>query len=660
MLTAPMRNVRLLLALSSALVAPACGGAAPAPVAPPRSAAVAPAPPPPDLSAVEAPAALVLSGRVARPSAVFATVRGWTKLPMPESEQLTELLTTEAIGPVLDLEQSLDFAIAVEGKGVLRPAAAVSGAVKDPDRVRASLGERYKLVPGDNGITLIEGLGRRRQGSQDGDDQDADPQDDDETRTCELSPAYGAAPVRIVCGTSRRALADLGPWLTRTAPRAPVAADLHVEVRLAPIKPVIDQQKRFAGLLVTGMLGGGLRSGAGPSLLGALVGDAADFASDLDEVSVDVTLADSGAQLTASGTLSGTSSVLGRIAASHPERSGAPPAAFWQLPADADAASFERGIDDALVAPARDLALDAVASDLTERGAATADVKAITASLGKLATSASAVGASGVDVAALRKAVSAEKALRDGASPAARDEAHRATAEQALGWHLLEVDAPSATFAGAIKELAAAMGRPAFAAALRAHDRGAVPPVLRSAPVAKASGLPPGSAHWVLQLTEPPRRSGPGAAPKTPAPPPRPILVHLFVSGDAAHAWLGAGGDEATVAAKLALALGGAGDKLSTRTDLASLHDVKVGAAGVLGPRAFPALAVALRALGGGTIGPQALDELEGMPNRGTAPIVLSVTAQPGGPPAVVVGAATVPRAVIEDFVTAILRQGGF
>jgi len=121
------------------LVASACGGAEapPPPAAAPAPAPVA-APPPPDLSEVPAPSLLVVSGRIGKLSASLATVHGWTKLPMPQSEQVSELLTSEAVGAVVDLDQPIDFAVGVTGSGArTKDLTAVSAAVKDPDKVRA-------------------------------------------------------------------------------------------------------------------------------------------------------------------------------------------------------------------------------------------------------------------------------------------------------------------------------------------------------------------------------------------------------------------------------------------------------------------------------------------------------------------------------------------
>src|SRR5271154_7001398 len=95
MLQPPMRSSAVCAALVATFsTLAACGGAPPAPpVVAPRP-AEPPPPPPADLSAVPDPAGLVVSGSFGKLGASMATVHGWSNLPMPQSEQLTELLTT--------------------------------------------------------------------------------------------------------------------------------------------------------------------------------------------------------------------------------------------------------------------------------------------------------------------------------------------------------------------------------------------------------------------------------------------------------------------------------------------------------------------------------------------------------------------------------------
>jgi hypothetical protein len=631
-------------------------------------------PPPPDLSAVAEPPSLVVSGRIAKLSASLAAAHAWTKLPMPQSEQITEVVTGENIGPIIDLDQPIDFAMSVTGSGdKMKDLTAVSAAVKDPDRVRVSLAERYKLVPGDNGALLIQGLGKaapREDGADDGDDDDGKPSsaDAETARTCEIAPAFGDAPVRLVCGFTPRALAELGPWLLRTAPRASSAADLHVDVRMKPLQAFIAEEKQE--------ILGALAGGTGGSPMGAFAvaegTDLANFADDLDGASVDVTLAESGAQAALTLRLAGTSSSFARIATAHPERSGSAPAALWQLPADADLAFFQRGIDEPELAKGRDLAMVAVAGALEEAGVKDADRKAVVEPLGKLLSPAASVYGSGIDVAAVRKALAREKALTVQSEPSEKDEAKRQAVEELIGWRLIELDEPSTRITTDLKEVAAALGRPSVAAAYREKLRDALAPTFRAQPpLPKGTALPAGAQHYVLALhpferkAAPPPRLVPGRPPprpRGPPPPLKPLLVHVFAVPDGQHTWLAIGGDEAIVASRVATALGRGGDTLASHPELAPLKDGVLGAGGFIAPRALPEAWQQLSFLfyGASSGAEETLDEAAQLPHQGLSPVLFSSTAQAGTTPAVTVSRISVPKEAIEDAVAAILRHGGF
>ena len=664
------------------LLAAACGGNASPPQAPsgPQPAAQAAPPPPPDLSPVPEPQTLVVSGRLAKLSHSFDVAHEWSKLPMPQSEQVSEILTTEAIGPVVDLDQPVDFAVAIVGSGShMRDLTAVSAAVKDPDKVRASLAERYKLVPGDNGTTLIQGLGRSEDKDDDSEDDDDDDDqhrsdksggdDGDSKRTCELAQSAGGAPVRLVCGWTAKALTELGPWLTRTAARAQSTSDLHADLRMGPLKPTISEQRKLIGMILGSMLGGRMGGAGMRDLMIALGSDAADFATDLDAGTLDVALADQGATGTFGLKLGGSSSTMGRIALAHPERNGAPPATFWQMPADTDLAVFSRGIDDPFVAHARELVVGALRDIVTDAGIKDADAKAIGDAIGKLFTGAAGVYASGIDDAGVRSAIAAAKALGSDASDAKRAEARHAEIEELLGWRIMEIDQPAATSNDALKALVAALGRPSVGAAWRAKDKESQPPVARSAPLPKGAALPAGTQHWVLQMDTTAHHAEGKHEAKKPAAPAKPTLVHFLVapspgvSGskpEGQRSWVAIGGDDVDLAAKLAATLGSGGGGLAGRQELASLKDAKVGSAGFLTARSLPEMATTLSLVFGGSPAGAASDmqETDRMPNKGTTPIVFTVTPQPPGGASSLVATTFVPRGAVEDLVFEFVRHG--
>jgi len=590
---------------------------------------------------------------------------------MPQSEQVTELLTSEAAGPIVDLDQPIDFAVAVVGSGSrMKDLTAFSAAVKDPDKVKAALAERYKLVPGDNGVIVIQGLGKpAREAAGDDSDDDAKrpPEDGGTVRTCELAPAFGDAPVRLVCALSPKALAELGPWLTRTATRSTSTGDLHVELHMKPLEPTIADQKHLIGMLIGSVLGGRLGLSSLRDLAVALGNDLADFAGDLGTASADVTLGDAGAEAAVTLRLTGSTSALARVATSHPERSGPAPAAFWQLPGDADIAMFNRGVDEAVLAKGRDMVLEAVGGALGESGVKDADRKAIVDGLAKLVSPSAMVYGSGIDADAVRKALATEKGLTSQSELAEKEEAKRQTIEAFLGWRVLELDEPSTRTAAGLKELAAAIDRPSVGAAYREKLKDAVPPTLRALPVPKTAGLPPGAQHYVLELHTLERkasapRPGKPPPPKKPLPPLKPLLVHLFLLPDGHRTWLAVGGDEAVTASRLAMTLGGAGDKLAAHAALAPLKDAKVGAGGFVTARGLPEAAQQMPlVLNGATwVAKESFEEAAQMPHQGLAPILFSSTAEASGGSGVTVTKVSLPKDAIEDAVATILRHGGF
>ncbi len=646
-----------------------CGGSPPAPQAPAlaRSSTAAPASPPPDLSPVAEPKTLVASARLAKPSASLAVVHAWTKLPTPGAEQVTELVANKSLGPVVDLDRPIDVAIAVSGESRMPQAmAAVSAAVKDPNLVRAMLSEHFKLVPAPNGATLIQGPGDSAPKQEAEDDDDSSSGRDGGERTCELAPAYGDAPVRLVCGTDGQALAELGPWLTRTATRASAASDLHVDVRLKPVRAIINEQKRFVGALLNAVLGA--RPGAsGPrKLIASAAGDLADFASDLDTATVDVTLGDAGATASTSLALGGSSSALGRLLTEHPERGGPAPAAFWRLPADADFATFQRGVDEPDLARARGLSLELVAGLLRERGVKDADSKAVLEALGRLASSAPGAYASGLDIAAAQKALAAAQASPApgigifGPSRKAESDpqvsARLAAAQAMLGWRLFEMDEAPERAMGALKDLAAAWSRPGISAAFRAKATSAPAPVFRLAPLRKGAGLAAGAVHYVLEIH--PFDGAPSLAAKL-------LALHFVVVPDGARTWIGVAGDEALAVSKVAAALGQGEGKLSSRADLAGLKGAPLGAAGFFTLRGLVET-VALNGVLFGGVAPRGVQEVTQLPGLGTMAIPFSLTApsapsgQPGGAPAAAELTVQVPRGAIDDVLDAAFKHGAF
>ena len=313
-------------------------------------------------------------------------------------------------------------------------------------------------MPGDNGVLLIQGLGRPLAKGEDGDGDDGKASGEGEgresARSCELAPAFGEAVMRIVCAWTPRALSELGPWLTRTAPRSTTTADLHVDVRMKPLEPTIEEQKRLIGMILGSVVGAKMGLSSLRDLAVAFGTDMADFATDLDGMSADVTLGDGGAQAAFTLRLSGSTSTLGRIATAHPERTGPVPPAFWQLPGDSDFAVFSRGLDEAAIAKGRDLVLRIASDTLAEGGRQGAGPQGHR----RRRHEARLDGACGVRERHRRggraqgRSPPRRRSRRRPARPSAT-ETKRQTIEALLGWRVLGLDEPSARSQAALKEL---------------------------------------------------------------------------------------------------------------------------------------------------------------------------------------------------------------
>jgi hypothetical protein len=651
-----------------------CGGApTPAPAVPVQPVATAPLPPPPDLRPAPEPSGLIVSGRVGKLSGVFATVRGWSSLPMPQSEQLSELLIGKGVGPVVDLDQPIDFAVATTGGGAHTHAmVAVSAAVKDVDAAKTGLSEHYKLAPAANGVLLLQGLAPGPT-----EDDAVGDGDGGDHRACELAPAFGAAPTRVVCGMDAKSLSELGPWLTRTATRATSPSDLHVEMRMQPLKPVVSGLKRMFSVVAGGILDVPAKMQGARDAAIAVGNDLVDFALDLDTLSLDVQLADSGVGVKMASTFSGVSSAFTRLVTAHADGGSPTPAAFWQLPGDTDSATFYRGIDSNDLARLRDLLLKVLDAKLVEDGVKEADRKLLADALVKIPSTAPGVYASGVDIDAVRRARAAAAALGSAPDPLQEMEAKRVLAEELLGWHLVELDEPSSRLAAAMRDASAAWSRPGLLGMYRAKAKGSTPPVIRMAPLPKEAALTRDALHYVIELpfgddaaSSPQKTPASPGAPRPVARPKavghtRPLLIHVLLAGEGSRAWLAIGGDLALVGTKLAGVL--AGGHGGGRSDLGFFKDARTGTGGFFTLRAGSMMTQLVGVLLSGAAGgldlglssDDALEDIAHVPHKGDTPIVYTLTTQAGGPPTSVISTLQVPRAAIEDTIVGILRHAG-
>ena len=152
---------------------------------------------------------------------------------------------------------------------------------------------------------------------------------------------------------------------------------------------------------------------------------------------------------------------------------------------------------------------------------------------------------------------------------------------------LMEIDEPAASHVDALKAIVAAWNRPGIQAAVRAKTKGPIP-VVRMSPMpppkagARGPTLAAGAQHLEIDVPFPVDASEPGVKHKKAPAAAKPLVFHLVVASDGARSWIGAAGDLALAAAKVAEGMSGGSTSLGSRPELASFRDATVGAAGFI------------------------------------------------------------------------------
>jgi hypothetical protein len=638
-------------ALGALLSLSACGGAPPAAPALAPAPTVAPPPaPPPDVTAVPAPAGLIGYARVSKPSQFMKIALGWAHLPALRPADLDSALAGENVGDIVDLDQPIDVALVNGGTGLV-PAWAVSAGVRSLEAARSALPERLTLTPGENGAFWIRPAGAG-DGAKKGTTE----------RPCEIVPAAGPTPFRLVCGASEEALGYLGPYLTRTSPRQTFESDMHLELYSEPLKPFAKMMRGQAPALLESMLE--LRRTQAPALadlVEAVVGDLVDLVGDLGKTQVDVHVDPEGLNATLHVGFTSKTSLLARISTAHPERADAALPSFWRLPDDSDSAFFSRGYDSKDLEHARDLSIAALEGLLGKEGLPEADQKAIGAAFHDVLTDAAVVYARGSDVVAVQKALVAFQTAKEGT---AKEQAARAAVEPYLGWWVFGLDEPPTRLQGLVKAMVAAWNRPGIAKWLKTHVEGVPAPALRSLP---ASGLPKDAAHLELSVFIRPDEATPVPGPvKVKPTPPTPIKLHMLVVPDAGRTWLVLAADEKMAVAKakglLASGATGAPGTLASNPRLESLREGRETGGGFTTLRAWVALSPEpnLEVPHGKASDPLGL--LASLPAQGLTPIVFTVGSSPAGADdtaGALAGKLSIPRAAIEDIILFAVKSEG-
>lgn len=618
-----------------------------------------------DLSPVPEPPGLVALGRVRKLEALVSALESWARLPLPNGRELVRSVVDDDVAEVVDLSQPIDAAVrVVTSRRSVEPMAAFAVGVKSFESAKTKLGERHRLVPGDNGELKVEGIFRRStSGASDPSERATDEGfEEEEEKSCVLAhavppPGAGTTAARLVCGQSD-ALESLVPYLTRTVPRQTWDSDVHVELRPEPVRAPLADLRSAVSILARNLMGSSPAIGA---LVDALLGEVVDIVNDTQRFSMDARVGDAGIDLMTRLELQSKASVLAR--AITPDRADGTPPAFWHLPADTDTAFFARGAaDPALFERPRELianllmeATDSAKMPEAERRS----VRDLVADrmLSLFTNGGLVIYAKGFEHAAVEKALQRRAALDENDTPA-QAEAEKAIVEQVVGWHLYQVSEPISKVGPILKDWSALWNRPAFVKWAKGTPAGSSLPKMRIAPPPARMGLPKETVHLEISI---PRDDAvgmrtPNASKKAGQPPkqvkPSPVVLHLFAVPDGGATWLAFGLDAKLVAKKAAAALASAPDTstLGKAPGYEALREAKANGGGMATLRGL----LVFTAVDGGEKPRSPFSVLASLPNKGATPITFtsqalapSDAAKGGG----AVAAMHVSRAVIEDVI---------
>ena len=618
------------LSLSLLVLAGACAAEPPPPPEPPPVAPRPPPPPPPDVTAVPPPSNLVLYARLSNTAGSLKVAMDWARLPTIEPstlvlgllEGVTSSKDYAVFATIVDASQPVDFAASFEVKLPPKGYGALSAAVKDIDAAKSLLAKSFDLTPGTNGVVAL--TLRSDQGKE-----KSEKSEDDDKGACEIAPAAGAAPFRLVCASSRDALGALGPYLTRTTPRQSIPSDMHLELHAGPVGGLASLGRLQAASLLTSLMG--LNAGTEPAtaeLVSAGIGDTFDYLADLDTQTMDVTLDPAHGGLTYRTTFKSQTSLVARLSTAHPEKVDVAPDAFWQLPADVDLASFANGMDEADLKHPRDLLVAAADEQLKKKKLLDGDRQALTAVLAHTLRSSRGVMGHGM-------------------------------VDHASYW-IWEQDLPPASTEKNARELVATWNRPGVAKWLRSADESGSPlPTVRlGGPIA---GLPRGALHVIVSVPadvsskieasakgakegksaakpRPPLVAAATTTPKATAPkgpPVPPDVFHVVVVPDGARSWTAVSTSEAALVKALTTVVAKNGDTLGA-------HAADRGLAGFKESRvsggSFATVASFIEIVRGFMTGKH---EAEGvkwdrllahLPAKGMTPMILKSTSRGGTP----------------------------
>jgi hypothetical protein len=470
--------------------------------------------------------------------------------------------------------------------------------------------------------------------------------------SCAIAASAGTTPARLVCADREREMMTLAPYLARTMPTmsVPQQADIHGEFRFVPVEARYGGQLREL-LSKAPALAESQLTRQDPKFDRAIIDAAASLAdeagaiaTDLDKVTIDITLAPN-AGLTAAGSLQlrARKSWLAQTITERPERAGPPPAFFWRAPKDATSASFGRGSDPSRFTPIFKTLRTLIEAGLaTEKVGSPADRKAL-ADLVALPL--------GKDTNTVTASGQVPPPAKPGGTPQQRFDA---LAAAWVGWHLFGADESPAALTKWIKDAVAVYNRPALLAPIRKAMRNDASFIPSIKVVPAPAQLGAGSLEVDITVANLPAEDVlPDATPQEKKAKVT-LRAHILLMADGKQTWMAVGTSKDELVKRLLSVKTGAPDAgtLATRPGLEALRSGSNMSAGFMTLASFTSgLPGMLEPMAAEDSDVKAmLEAVKNLPNKGEVPILMGTR--------VTVGAASrsevalnMPKKAIEDIV---------
>ncbi len=580
--------------------------------------------PAPDMSVVPEPADVVAIVRWKSPAVTFQTIQQWFGVPIPVEDISDELFHAPQAAAALALDAPVDLVVALDPKAPDRdpqPFVGFSVGMRSVDQARHAFERHGALQEVGPGTYRLE-LGRHQ-----------------DRVSCLLGPSLGPSPARLVCGPRERDAEALQPYMARGLAAAPLpTTDIHGEVRFGPV------QRRFGPMLPSALqMGSSFLSheiGTGDRALDRATTDAVSgvtdevvaLVNDLDGVQVDLAL-EQGARVV-SGDMSlkfkSRTSWTAQRMFENEGKMGAPPELYWALPAAADAAFYNRGMDGKPYEGIRRVGGDLIRAAMAHEKLPTADSDAVARLFQEAFQSwPVSVSASGhIDTP-----VGAQ------ARPGDLD-AMQKQLSGAMGWQMFGLEEKPDRLDKWLRDFAAAYNRPAIQRwfATQAHlDAKKLPKIRYGATTVR--GL---TGVKALEVTMTVDRSefGHDGTPQPKNAKPLTLAYTVLVMADGQRTWMAMGADRPTLEKRLAEVKAGAhgAGTLSARSGLEALRSERTLTGGFMSIAGVASQAAGglLSALEGHHMSSsdlnEILDVLAKMPHHGETPIIITSTARDGSP----------------------------